>query len=627
MIWDSSHKKILITAIAVLSYTILFGQIFSDISTDIGFNHAMNARGLMGGGVAFFDMDQDGDDDFYITGGMDKDQIYLNDGNGSFSLILDDIGLNITSQFNTTGVATGDIDNDGDRDIFVTTWERYESGNDIIARNLVFVNNGDGSFIEAGLDIGITHQAFSIGASFLDFNKDGLLDIYIVNHVDQPAFLYDYYGVIVGFDHTCFPNYLYKNLDGTNFEEVSMLFGVNSSGCGLAVVPSDYDQDGDLDIFIANDFGPFLTPNELFSNNYPAEDFTEVGNTTGANIPMYGMGIAVSDYDQDLDLDYYITNLGSNVLLNNDSNQFSDVAANAGVESTFANNSDFSTGWGTAFFDVNNDTWEDLFVSNGRIPSLPSLPTAPQDPNKLFLNNGDGSFADVSVAAQVNSDNYNRGMAYSDFDQDGDLDMIVVALNELGGRSRIFRNDTQNDNHFIQFKLIGTESNKDAFGSKIWIYINGQGYIKELYGGGASHVSQHSSIIHFGLNDAIKIDSLKIQWTNGLIENFGSFEGDQRYEITEGVTSGLSNNNISDLTNFQIFPNPVSDKLFISNKSFLIEPVGYKIYSISGQLIYQQNNNSKIENEILLPIGFLPGMYLLEIETDIGVQRIKFIKS
>ncbi|MEM8907037.1 MAG: VCBS repeat-containing protein, partial [Bacteroidota bacterium] len=360
-------------------------QQLTESSLAIGMDHRFEARGLMGGGAAFFDADQDGDEDVYLVSGTAKDAFYENNGDGTFSLVLTDIGLNVTIQYNTTAVITGDLDNDGDREIFITTWERYEGGNELIARNLLFNNNGDGTFTEIGVAAGIIHEAFAIGANFIDVDRDGLLDIYVINHVETPAFLYDTYGQIIGFDHDCYPNFLYKNNGDLTFTEVATNWGLDDLSCTLASIPTDFDQDGDLDLYLANDFGPFIVPNLMYENQYPDPQFAEISALNGSDIPMYGMGVAIGDYDQDQDFDYYITNLGSNVLLNNDEGIFTDVAATAAVENEFASGSEFATGWGTAFLDIDNDSWLDLFVVNGRIPSLPSLPTAFNDPDKLYL--------------------------------------------------------------------------------------------------------------------------------------------------------------------------------------------------------------------------------------------------
>ncbi len=598
-------------------------QVFIDEAATMGISHSQEPRGLMGGGVAFFDMDNDGDDDIYLTGGYNGDSVYRNEGNGNFTNITASLNLTTTIQNYTTGVATGDIDNDGNRDIFVTTWA---DNSDIITNCILYLNNGNGSFSDISSQAGITHNAFSIGANFLDYNRDGFLDIYVINHVEQPAFLYDDYGAIVGFDHDCYPNFLYKNNGDNTFTEVANELGTDSDGCGLASIPSDFDFDGDLDIMIANDFGPFLTPNELFENNYPQDNFTEIASSAGAAIPMYGMGIAAGDYDHDQDLDYYITNLGANVLLENDAGSFQDVAASAQVENTLANGSDFSTGWGTAFLDVNNDSWEDLYVANGRIPSLPSLPTAFDDPNKLYLNNGDKTFTDISVDAAVATGDYCRGMAYSDFDQDGDLDIFVVSLNELGGTSKFYVNQSDNDNHFIQFNLVGTESNRDGYGSKVWVYAENQTFVKELYGGGASHVSQHTSVMHFGLGSIETVDSVKVEWTNGQVDLIGPLAIDELHVIEEGITSGIENQIGNSNFAISVFPNPFRDRIQIQTNRSFKDLITIELYTLTGLLILKKEIRPSDNLSFSLSQELSAGTYLLSIQTELGKHTQRIIK-
>jgi len=626
-------NKLRVLLIAALVYTFSYNgsaQIFSEQSSVVGIDHTYNARGLMGGGAAFFDFDMDGHEDLYLTGGLDRDQLYRNNGDGTFTKTDNTNGLEITTSHNTTAVITGDIDNDGDREIFVSTWERYENGTEIIARNLLFMNNGDGTFTEIGEAAGITHAAFSIGANFVDYNKDGYLDIHVMNHVKTPAFLYDSYGVIVGFNHDCYGNFFYLNNGDATFTEISSQLGVNDNGCALAALPSDFDMDSDLDIFIANDFGPFIVPNTLYQNDYPNDEFSEVAAAKGAGIPMYGMGIAAGDYDHDLDFDYYITNLGANVLLENDNGTFTDVAASANVENTYAEGSpsDFATGWGTAFFDVDNDSWLDLFVANGRIPSLPSLPTAMNDPNKLYLNNGDKTFSDISAANGVDDGSYSRGMAYSDYDNDGDLDFVVCNINEFGAKIKFYRNDSNAANNFIDFTLKGT-SNRDAYGAKVWLYAGGQTFVREVSGGGGSHCSQSSSIVHFGLGDITEVDDVKVEWPRGGILGYNStFEINRKHVLSETIL--LSNKDLTG-ANFglNILPNPFEQSFAIEitgdwkDEKIWVELLAMDGRSWSQEYLQLQNGQAEVSFKNDLP----KGLYTLRVKGSEHTLAKKVIKQ
>ncbi len=609
--------------------TVLSAQFFSEQSNAVGFNHAFNDRSLMGGGAAFFDYENDGDDDFYITGGANVDDIYRNNGDGTFTKMdSETIGLGITLQYNTMGVTTGDIDNDGNRDIFVTTWERYEGAEEPIARSLFFLNNGDGTFTEIGESAGITHESFGMGAAFLDYDKDGFLDVYVMNHIEAAAFTYDSNGAIDGFAHECYPNYLYHNNGDLTFTEVSAEFGVNNDGCTIAAVPSDYDMDGDLDLYLANDFGMFLSSNELYQNNYPSNDFSNVGASTGADIQIFGMGIAAGDYDHDLDFDYYTTNIGRNVLIENNNGNFEDVTTTAGVENTTVPTDGLNTtGWGTAFFDVDNDSWDDLYVANGRIPTLAAYATSQNDPDKLFLNNGDKTFTDITDEAGVGDISYCHGMAYSDFDQDGDLDIVVVVLDEFDHFSKFYVNEIENDNHYVQFKLIGQETNRDAYGSKIWVYGNGQTFVKELYGGGASHASQHTSVMHFGLGDIDVVDSIRIDWTNGHVDRLGPFEVDTKHTILEGIPSGFNDLAGQPELNVEVAPNPFFGEISLKLNQEIESEVSIKLFSNTGMVVFSNSmflsENTKLKIDEALPVGF----YTLLIQSAEGSKVVKLIKQ
>ncbi len=604
--------------------------VFSEQAQSIGFDHDFKARALMGGGAAFFDYDNDGDEDMYVTSGLNKDELYRNNGNGTFTKIQADIGLNITLNYNTMGVTTGDIDNDGDRDIFIATWERFEGSEQPDARSLLFLNNGDGTFTEIGEQAGITHEAFAMGAVFLDYNKDGFLDVYVLNHIQEVIFTYDEFGAVDGLAHECYPNFLYLNNGDLTFTEVAAELGVDDLGCTIAAIASDYDLDNDLDLYLANDFGPFIVPNGLFENNYPEDSFSDVSEPTGTGIEVFGMGIAAGDYDHDQDLDYYITNIGRNILLENQNDIFADRTTEAGVENATVPEEDNlnTTGWGTAFFDVNNDTWEDLYVANGRIPTLPAFATAINDPDKLYLNNGDKTFTDISDEAGVSDPRYVHGMAYSDYDEDGDLDIVTVVLDELGGYSKFYVNETENDHHYLQLHLIGVETNRDAFGSRAWVYTDSLVLVKEIYGGGASHASQHTSVLHFGLGDNATVDSVRIEWTNGHVDLIENPEVDKRHTIVEGVEVTTTDAGKAEL-GIVAAPNPFTDHLeLIAGRNWTGTTLSVRLMSLEGRAVFHQELPFTGQTQLDLPDGLAKGMYLLELIAADGTRDIfKVIKQ
>ncbi|MEN0003327.1 MAG: FG-GAP-like repeat-containing protein [Bacteroidota bacterium] len=603
-------------------------QNFSEQSLAIGFDHSVNARALMGGGAAFFDYDNDGDEDMYVTGGYRKDDLYENNGDGTFTRIFADIGIGITVQYNTTGVTTGDIDNDGDRDIFVATWDRSAGSELPTGRSLLFLNNGDGTFTEIGQFAGITEEVFTIGGIFLDYNKDGFLDIYAMNHILQPNFITDEDG-LQAFDHDCYANFLYLNNGNNTFTEVGEALGVNDEGCALAAIATDYDMDGDLDLYIANDFGEYIIPNMLFENNYPIDNFSNVSSERGADLPIFGMGIACGDYDHDQDFDYYVTNLGRNVLCENTDGNFVDVTTIAGVENaTVPEENDLNTtGWGTAFFDIDNDTWEDLYVANGRIPSLPQHATATFDPDKLYLNNGDKTFTDVSDEAGVSDTDYVHGMAYADYDEDGDLDIVTVALSELGGRSKFYINETEHDNNYIQLKLIGVESNRDAFGSKAFVYTDDLVQIKEIDGGGASHASQHTSILHFGLGQYEQVDSVRIEWTNGITQVVDNPAINMRHTVVEDVTTSLFEP-VQGTLDVVVAPNPFINQVTLyAGDRFVQEELAVKLTTMDGSTVLETTLVLDGQSNLGIDESLPAGMYILQLRSSTEWMAQKLIKK
>lgn len=606
-----------------------FAQVFSEQSIEMGIDHVFKARDLTGGGAAFFDYDNDGDEDLYLTRGQSRDHLYKNNGDGTFTRINDDIGLFASVQFNSMAVTTGDIDNDGDRDIFVSTWEMFNGPLIPLGRNLLFLNDGDGTFTEIGLEAGLTETTFSEGAMFLDYNKDGYLDIFVMNHIEEVAFAYDSTGVISGYAHDCFPNFLYRNNGDLTFTEMSQELGVTGvNGCTIAGVSTDFDMDGDLDIYLANDFGYWLEANVLYENTGDDGTFIDISEESGADVQAFGMGIAAGDYDQDLDFDYYTTSIGRNILIQNDGDVFEDVTEFAGVENATVPGDGNTTGWGTAFLDVDNDGLLDLYVSNGRMSAIAAWATAIQDPDKLFLNNGDGTFADVSDAAGVSDTDYNRGMAYSDFDHDGDLDIFVVSLDELDFHSKFYINETENDHHYVQLNLVGVESNRDAYGSKVWLYAGGQTFLREIYGGGDTYASQNTSIVHFGLGDMTQIDSVRIDWPNGNVDVLEDLGVDTLHIIEEEVEDPPSAaNDVLTSFNLTISPNPFSTGFQLTFGEKISEKAEFKLTTANGVVVVEMELESGSSRaNVDFSEGLNSGLYFLQIKMDDRILVKKLVK-
>ncbi|MFT6356458.1 MAG: hypothetical protein ACJAYJ_000666 [Saprospiraceae bacterium] len=601
---------------------------FSEYSDSAGINHVSKHQDFMGGGAAFFDYDKDGDDDLYLTSGRDRDQFYENQGDGTFQEIGTAAGFQMTEDIYTIGVIAGDIDNDGFKDLFITT--RGDSQGGDLMRNLLFHNNGDGTFEEIWEE-NSSDIAFSMGANFVDVNLDGLLDIYVVNYVAVGQFLYDDNGEIAGFDHECFQNTFYQNMGNGNFAKTDI--GLEDTGCALAVTSTDFDMDGDMDIYIANDFGEWIQPNKLYQNE--GASFEEVAPDYDANVPMYGMGIAVGDIDEDLDFDYYVSNFGRNSLLENQQTSFEDIANTSGVDDTYIIDSLLTVGWGTAFLDIDNDMDLDLYVANGYVPSPHFLPSQLYMQDKLFINDGEANFLDGGLDYGIDNDQVARGMAYSDYDNDGDLDIVSVVLNmPIGaenGYSHLFKNNKGNEKNWLQVNLEGLEVNRDAIGSKVFLHANGRTLVREV-SGGSSHASHNSPRLHFGLEDATIVDSIEVIWTGGQRRQaIYDVAVNQLIDIQEDTTIQIINATREILLAdglLKVYPNPAAGVLTIELVDSQISNIKQiEVFTNLGQRVQQLFFENKRTATIDLS-SLISGMYLIKISSKKGIylKKVKVVK-
>lgn len=490
-------------------------QIFKDVTDSFGIRHIHEAQNYMGGGVVFLDFDNDGFEDIFLTGGSASNKLYRNINGEFFQDVTVISGIAGITGSKTKAAVAGDIDNDGWKELFIAT----ESGH-----NMLLKNEGGSFFKDISTEAGIIHESFSMGASFADFNQDGLLDIYVINFVKEQRFIRNDNNEVIGFDHDCYPNLLYINNGNNTFTESAQAYGVADEGCGLAVVADDIDDDGDVDIYIANDFGEWVRPNVCLRNNYPDPTFTDVSDVLGMGLAMYGMGIAAGDLENDAKKDYYVSNLGSNALLNQtDAGVFTDIAPAALVENDVVGGA-FSTSWGTVFTDYDNDGFQDLVVSNGFVPSPAFIQTSSDDPNKLFRNNADGTFTDISQQLPQADSVISRGLAKADIDNDGRQDLLFANLSTSVidlQNVYLYKNQFEAPGNWFALLLEGTEVNRDAIGTKVILESGGKSYTQSVLGG-SSHASQNSLRLHFGLGTLDKIDKMTIRWSDGSSEVLNS---------------------------------------------------------------------------------------------------------
>jgi hypothetical protein len=438
-----------------------------------------------------------------------------------------------------TGVCVGDYDNDGWDDLLLTYW----------GQNRLFHNNRDGTFTDVTSSAGLEQSSvrWGTGCAFLDYDRDGFLDIFIANYIQldakavaeptgSPSCSWKGMPVLCGprglTDGT---NLLYHNNHDGTFADVSVPSGIAKvTGKGLGVISIDLDNDGWPDIYVANDSVPSL----LFHNNGDGT-FTDVAERAGValsedGVGQGGMGVAVADFDEDGWFDLFKTNFAdeaSNLYHNNKDGTFTDVAFGAGVAPVTN-----LVGWGTNFADFDNDGWKDLLQVNGHVyPDVDQYHTGSpfRQLRKLFINRGMGRFEDISSRiGAVSAEQFSsRGSAVGDFNNDGKLDVVIVNMNDTPS---LWRNDTVNGNSSVLLKLIGTHSNRDAIGARVKVVTADHTQIDEVHSGD-SVMSTSDLRLHFGLGQARKIDLLEVRWpTTAKIEKFTNVDVNQILTIREG---------------------------------------------------------------------------------------------
>lgn len=520
--------------------------IFADVSASaaVDFRHTEHDGELIptGGGVVVLDFDGDGFEDIYVPVSNGSNALLRNKGDGSFEEVSARAGVQDRLERGNGGCAA-DYDNDGDADLYVTNY----------GASKLFRNNGDATFSDVTLSAGLDNTddfSRSTGCAWGDYDGDGYLDMIVVRHFDEP----DYLEMLADKDFTAGVRHLelYRgNGDGT-FSSVTSILGDTSTSAGLYGGPGgnvwgagfqpgwvDFDNDGDLDLYVVNDFGDLIQSNVLWRNDGPGSDgswqFLDVSAVSGAGVPMNGMGLAVGDYDLDGFLDLFVTNMADNVLLRNngDGLTFTDVAIDAGV-GMWILGEDERVAWGAVFIDYDNDGDEDLYVVSGylRLPGseLYQLPTyLVEQPNVLLRNEGDGTFANVSVLSGADDAGVGRGGVYLDFNHDGCLDLYVV---NLGQEARLFQNLCDTSNSWLIIVTEGTISNRDGIGARIEVSAGGTTQIREV-SGGSSQMGQNMLPVHFGLGGAGQVDTVTVRWPSGAVQTLSDVAVNQRLTVTE----------------------------------------------------------------------------------------------
>jgi len=499
----------------------------------------------MAGGVAVFDYDNDGNLDIFFTNGADIvtlkktglkfwNRLFHNNGDGTFTDVTEKAGLVGTGY--DTGVAIGDFDNDGFEDIFVGG----------VYRNTLYHNNGDGTFTDVTQKAGLNRPdpkygpLWSVGGAWLDINNDGLLDLFIVNYMRwdgahepdcklnaKPEYCHPKF-----YKET--PSRIFLNKGNGTFLDISEQSGIRASlGKGMGVGVADYDGDGLIDVFVAND----KLFNFLFHNKGNSR-FEEQAFETGVALPEHGnlisgMGVSFDDLNNDGHPDIVLVALDNEtfpVYLNNGKGGFTEITSRSGM-TTLSNP---MAGYSPNIADFDNDSWKDIFVSRGHVQS-PDMADRLQidQPSTVFRNLDGTKFIALTEEAGFKSQppKRHRGSAFGDFNHDGRLDLVVTALSSA---AEIWLNDSPNQNHWLEIKLQGAKSNRDGIGARVKLTGAGKtqyGFVSTASG----YASSSAGPVHFGLGDAKAAEELEIRWPSGTTQLLKNVNADQILHLKEPI--------------------------------------------------------------------------------------------
>ena len=539
-------------------------MLFTDVTETAGidFRHIHGGGGenpkryyieTMGSGVAFFDYDRDGFLDIYAVNGQfltdsatDSvgNALYRNERDGSFVDVTEQAGVGDRGY--GMGVAAGDYDNDGYSDLYVTNY----------GPNVLYRNKGDGSFSDVTEQAGVGDRLWGVGCAFLDYDNDGDLDLYVANYLiykmaDADRILKPYLArnvdapTLMGYPHPDnfegAPDLLYRNAGDGTFADVTRESGIyNPDGKGMGMACSDYDDDGDTDIFVAND----LTENFLYRNAGDGT-FTEEGLIAGVAYDrdgrtQSGMGADFGDYDNDGDFDLFMTDYQAetNPLYHNEGGGFF-------VDRAFAVGLAIPSlpyvSWGNLFFDFDSDGYRDLFVANGHVLDNAELfdsSSSYHQPNQLFRNAGPNTsgrwhFSDVSSQAgpALQMASPSRGVACGDYDNDGDSDLFVLNSNLP---ATLLRNDSLHSNHCLMVRTLGVESNRDGIGARVRVVAGDLVQIAEVRSG-SSYLSQNDLRLSFGLGSRKRLERIEVLWPSGAMDVVVDQPANRLITIEEGV--------------------------------------------------------------------------------------------
>lgn len=501
-----------------------------DFVHSIGDNQLTNIVEATGAGCMFWDYDGDGDQDIYLVNGAYKqgishvqgrslqgklkNRLYRNEGGGKFIDATDNSGLGDTGY--GMGCVSGDYDNDGDPDLFVTNHGTSQ----------FYRNNGDGTFAEFTQEAGIENSLFAVGACFFDYDADGYLDLFIGNYVEYDP-NYKYYYAADQFpgplSYLGQPDKLYRNKGDGTFEDVTEKAGVlDTDGRAMGVAACDIDEDGDIDLFVANDamenYFYFNNGDGTFTNKAldTATAFGQNGEATSAMGPEFG------DYNLDGFMDLLVPDMAYSCLYQNTGQGFFEDLSH---EKNLATACGQFTSWSGNFLDLDHDMDLDIFITNGNSHRLEG------EEDTVLLNDKGQTFLDISAQCgeDLLEEFVSRGSAVADYDEDGDLDILELNLN---ARARLLRNEGGSGGHWIKIKVKGTKSNRDGVGTRIRLTAGGVTQIRDIVTS-SGYISQSATMAHFGLGVNEIIDKIELRWPSGIRQTLENVKADQTLSITE----------------------------------------------------------------------------------------------
>ena len=500
-----------------------------------------------GTGVAALDFDNDGWLDAFVVNGTTLEgfprgkeptsHLYRNKHDGTFEDVTARAGVALTGW--GQGACAGDYDNDGWTDLLVTFW----------GTNRLLRNRGDGTFADVTKEAGLetTRVRWGAGCAFLDYDRDGKLDLFAANYIDldlstspvPESGLCRYKGLPVACGPPGLPggkNVLYRNRGDGTFVDVSIPSGITKAHgtYGLGVSTFDFDDDGWVDLYVAND----SNPSALYRNNHDGT-FSDIGVAAGCassqdGKPQAGMGVAIGDYNRDGRMDIFKTNFAGDT-----STLYANNGSGLCEDRTFASGFGRNTrwlGWGVAFVDLDLDGWQDLFLVNGHVyPEVEQLKSEAgyRQRKVVYRNRGDGRFDDITeqLGPPVTVPKAGRGAAFADFDNDGDVDVLVANVHDT---PELYRVDQRQPRHWAALQLTGSSSNRSAIGARVKVVAGGATQVGEVRGGG-SYYSQNDLRQHFGLGETKSIDRVEVRWPNGREEEWTTVDVNRIVTLTEGT--------------------------------------------------------------------------------------------